>query len=53
VLLEAQRQNPLGLDHPVEVTDVDAQFERTGGDDHTVPRFGEGGLRTTTLLCGQ
>ncbi len=41
------------LDDPVEVADVDAEFERAGGDDHAVAGLGERLLRATPLVGGE
>ena len=47
------RQRRVHLDHPVQVTDVDAQLERGGGHDHAVAALGERLLGAPPLVKRQ
>ena len=41
------------MDDPVEVTDIYAEFECAGGDDHTVTALGKGREYISTISAGK
>ena len=47
------RERRVDLDHPVQVTDVDAELKRGRGHDHAVPPLGERQLRPPPLVKRQ
>ena len=47
------RERRVDLDHPVQVADIHAEFQRGGGHDDAVPALGEGLLRAPPLVQRQ
>jgi hypothetical protein len=47
------RGGSVDLDDPVQVTDVDAQFQGARGDDDAVAGLGERGFRASALVEGE